>query len=190
MRLFLAPLGLLMIAAGCHSSDYVEVKGFDGKPFKILDMSAEVKRRRKHFDQAERIGPVSLLQLIATPEKFHGKRVVVSGYAILEFEVQGIFPSRDLAEVGCKNGVWLDYDFGSLPNNPERTDFVPMLIEGVFDAEGGGHMGLWAGELCCISRLERLPNKTEPNQRPERNDPSCHAGCCAPVAPAGAVAHP
>jgi hypothetical protein len=30
---------------------------------------------------------------------------------------------------------------------------------------------------------------TEPNQPLERNDPSRHAGCCAPVAPAGVVAH-
>jgi hypothetical protein len=28
-----------------------------------------------------------------------------------------------------------------------------------------------------------------PNQALEHNDPSCHAGCCAPVAPAGVVAH-
>jgi len=28
-----------------------------------------------------------------------------------------------------------------------------------------------------------------PNQALERNDPSRHAGCCAPVAPAGVVAH-
>jgi len=29
----------------------------------------------------------------------------------------------------------------------------------------------------------------QPNQPLERNDPSRHAGCCAPVAPAGVVAH-
>jgi len=31
--------------------------------------------------------------------------------------------------------------------------------------------------------------KKEPNQALEHNDPSRHAGCCAPVAPAGVVAH-
>jgi hypothetical protein len=31
--------------------------------------------------------------------------------------------------------------------------------------------------------------ESQPNQPLERNDPSCHDGCCAPVAPAGVVAH-
>ena len=39
--------------------------------------------------------------------------------------------------------------------------------------------------------FEKIGMKTtEANQTPERNDPSRHAGCYAPVAPAGVVAHP
>ena len=42
-----------------------------------------------------------------------------------------------------------------------------------------------------ISRVTeyRSTKETEANQALEHNDPSRHTGCCAPVAPAGVVAH-
>lgn len=135
------PFAVLLAAflASCRSSSDAVTRGFDGKPMNTIDLSAETKSRRRNFEHAESLGPVSLLQVVANPERFHGKRIVVEGYAILKFEVQGIFPSPD-PSITPKNGVWLDYDFGTLPNDPEAAILQPVLIEGVFDAKGGGHM--------------------------------------------------
>jgi hypothetical protein len=51
----------------------------------------------------------------------------------------------------------------------------------VWPAETGHHRTPF---LITVFSIEE-----EPNQALERNDPSRHAGCCAPVAPAGVVAH-
>jgi hypothetical protein len=148
---------------------------------KTIDLSAETKSRRRDFGHAESVGPVSLLQVVANPERFHGKRIVVEGYAILRFEIQGIFPSPDLS-ITPKNGVWLDYDFGSLPTDPEPAVLQPVLIEGVFDAQAGGHFGMWTGEICCISRIQYLKHKDLPKPPlPTATSGTPAAG--APVAP-------
>ena len=138
--------------------------GFDGKPLKTVDLSVETKNRRRNFEHAESLGEVSLLQLITNPERYHGKRIIVVGFAALEFEGQAIYPTRDAA-ITPKNGVWLEYDFGNLPNKP--TTLKPMLVEGVFDAKGSGHMGLWTGEICLISRIQYLTRTDVPNQSSE-----------------------
>lgn len=147
--------------AGCRSSSNAVATGFDGKPLATIDLSVETKSRRRNFDHAEFLGPVSLLQVVANPERIDGKRIVVRGFAMLGFEAQGIFPLPGLS-ISPKNGVWLDYDFGRLPNNPDPAVLRPMLIEGVFDAKGGGHFGMWAGELCDISRIQYLDGRNMP----------------------------
>ena len=51
-----------------------------------------------------------------------------------------------------------------------------------------GYGGTAAPDISVIEPAVRGA-ETEANQPLERNDPSCHDGCCAPVAPAGVVAH-
>jgi len=163
--------------AGCGSPNGSVTTGVDGNPLdtKTIDLSIETKIRRRNFEHADSLGVVSLLQVIANPERFHGKRIIVVGFATLQFEGQAIYPTPDAA-IEPKNGVWLDYDFGNLPNEP--TPLKQMLVEGVFDAKGGGHMGLWTGELCMISRIQYLTRTDVPNQS---SDPTLASG----TSPAG-----
>src|ERR1035437_7329481 len=56
-----------------------------------------------------------------------------------------------------------------------------------------GYAGTDAPDISVIEPAICLPAsrgiENEANQPLERNDPSCHDGCCAPVAQAGVVAH-
>src|SRR4051812_30757429 len=51
----------------------------------------------------------SLIELIARPELYDGKRVRVAGFADLEFEGNSLYLSReDYVQMLTRNGVWLD----------------------------------------------------------------------------------
>jgi hypothetical protein len=53
---------------------------------------------------------VTMRQLLATPEKFGGKRVIVTGYHHTETEESSLFASEREARKhwGPENGIWLD----------------------------------------------------------------------------------
>jgi hypothetical protein len=138
----------VILAAAVGSTSAQNDSNF--KAGEVFDIGRAAKERRKGFENAPDEGPVSILKLLATPEKYHGKRVVLNGYAVLEFESHGIFACRDMAISGL-NGIWIDKDFGSLPNDPRPRKFVHVIVEGVFDAEG--HQGSWGGEICMITRF-------------------------------------
>ncbi len=54
---------------------------------------------------------VSIINLITTPEKYHNKKVLIEGYAQLDFENNALYLSREDAEYGAtKNGILLLYD--------------------------------------------------------------------------------
>jgi hypothetical protein len=154
---------VLLTLAGCttqsprqaKSESYIEIPDIP-----TIDGSIETQKRRANFDKAPYAGEVSLLQLIATPERYHGKRVIVTGVAMLAFESQWIFPSKDLA-AGSKNCIWLEKDFGNRGNDEKDRTLFPVLVEGVFDSGAHGHMGQGSGTLCYIRRFERLK---QPNQ--------------------------
>jgi hypothetical protein len=80
---------------------------------------------------------VSVVQLIATPEKFDGKFVRLIGFLCIAFEGDAIYLRREDLEKGIpRNGLWVDI--------PEKTDpklsMHYVLVEGVFDANDHGHM--------------------------------------------------
>ena len=58
---------------------------------------------------ATEINNVSIVNLIATPEKYDGKLVRIFGFVKLEFEGTGIYLTEaDLKNYLGKNGLWLD----------------------------------------------------------------------------------
>jgi hypothetical protein len=92
---------------------------------------------------------VALTELIAVPEKFHGRKVRVIGYATLTFEGNTLCPSgRSLSGKEC---VWLDIE--GLEDPGFRKGHA--LIEGHFDGEARGHLGCCGGGIRGISRFER-----------------------------------
>lgn len=95
---------------------------------------------------------VSLIQLIATPEKYHGKRVRVKGFLRLEFEGNAIYLHREDYEYRVyKNSLWLDAT-KEMYRDHKKIDLHYVLIEGVFNARSQGHMGLFSGAVKKINR--------------------------------------
>lgn len=105
---------------------------------------------------------VSLMQLIATPERYHGKLVSVEGYLSVEFEDFGLYLTRDDFEhLNGSNAVWIDFKPGVLkgpagmtPNDNKDLSGRFVRLEGTFDAQYHGHMGAFAGSMHNISRID------------------------------------
>lgn len=98
---------------------------------------------------------VSLIQLIANPDQFAGKRVVVSGFLSLEFEGHALYLNQDDFRVGnTSSAVALE-----LPANWFRSNASIdspgnhyVQLEGEFEGDQNGHFGLYAGSLKGIER--------------------------------------
>jgi hypothetical protein len=108
---------------------------------------------------------VSIVQLIATPEKYDGKVVLVGGFLRLEFEGDAIYLHEDDYRHGIyANGLWVNLD----AKNAENSDKINLhyaFVEGTFDASRHGHGGLFAGTINNItyariaSSRHRKPDK-------------------------------
>jgi hypothetical protein len=103
---------------------------------------------------------VSLIDLIANASDYHGRRVQVIGYVELRFEGNGIYLSGEPWARIHKNGLWLHPPPEFSLANPE---FSPgfMIVNGIFDAEDSGHLGLWSGAIHKIERFERWTDQED-----------------------------
>jgi hypothetical protein len=109
---------------------------------------------------------VSIVQLIATPDLFHGKKVVVTGYLTIGFEDNVLYLSQEDARVGnFKNGVWVGYakEVSSRADLAEYDEYYRRLkpydksyvsIEATFDARNTGHLDCCSGELVAVTRID------------------------------------
>jgi hypothetical protein len=112
---------------------------------------------------------VSIIQLIATPDLFHGKKVVVTGYLTIGFEDNVLYLGEEDARVGnFKNGLWVGYakDLSSREDLAEYDDYYRRLkpyaksyvsIEATFDAKNTGHLDCCSGELLAVTRIYPAP---------------------------------
>jgi len=94
---------------------------------------------------------VSLVELIADPQTWDGRRVRVVGYLNLEFEGDAIYlHQEDHAHSIHSNGLWVGFA-SDTPRQPACNRRY-VLIEGTFSARHTGHMGLWSGAILDIDR--------------------------------------
>ena len=118
------------------------------------DVSAGVAQRRAGLFLTldwfnPEIAEVSMVQLIATPERFHGKRVRFTGFVHFQFEGNGIYLHKEDHDQEILNdGLWIERPAGSTLND------VYVLVEGTFRADDRGHMGLFSGTLEDVTRME------------------------------------
>jgi len=98
---------------------------------------------------------ISLINLIATPERFDGKRVRLVGFLRIEFEGNALYlHEEDLRQGITDNAVWID-----LPKGTDRKHYAPLsdhyvLVEGRFEANLRGHLNLFSGTITDVTRLE------------------------------------
>jgi hypothetical protein len=88
---------------------------------------------------------VSLVQLIANPQLYDGKRVLVGGYIHLEFEGNGLYINQDDFRFQMyANGVWIQLAPGFKADSCQDSY---VTLRGTFLAGSRGHMGLWSGSI-------------------------------------------
>lgn len=99
----------------------------------------------------------SIINLIATPEKYHNKRVRVIGYLNLEFEGNAIYlHTEDYKKSITANGLWVTFTDESWEKIKKyRFNKSYFLVEGTFDMTSFGHMGLWSGTIKDITRIDK-----------------------------------
>lgn len=122
--------------------------------------SLRFKTRCQTVDSAGRctLWALSLVELIARPELYHGQRVQVIGFVNFEFEGNGLYLSQTDWERGIsRNGLWIEepnwFASDSAPSR-RRPNRCYVLVEGTFDAEHNGHLGMWSGTVERVTRLE------------------------------------
>ena len=100
----------------------------------------------------------SIVQLIATPEKYEGKMVAITGYVHLEFEGNGIYLHKDDYQYGLhSNGLWLNVQKKCESRGKNSfTDGYAYVI-GRFTSTRQGHMGLWSGEIQDVKSCSSWP---------------------------------
>jgi hypothetical protein len=119
---------------------------------------------------------VSLLELIATPERFKGRWVRLMGFAVLEFEGNAVYlHEEDYLHSLTRNAVWLDLKGSAVaqPNGPAYA-----IVEGRFDPDVHGHLDLFAAGLVQVQRLSPWAGGGRPKA----------TGNVAPAAPSSASA--
>ena len=101
--------------------------------------------------EADRFDHVSMVQLIANPRHFDGKRVLVAGFLTRGFESTALWLNKDDANMGIsKNAVYVGG-----PSSDACPSGAYVQVQGIFDAKFTGHLGAFAGYV-KIERCNRL----------------------------------
>jgi len=105
---------------------------------------------------------VSLIQLIADSRSFDGRRVVVTGYVMLEVDNTAVYLQETDAAYGIfRNALWLDVGLGD-ESHRARFHRRYVLIEGTFSARRRGHLDAFGGSIGSIGRFELVEPRPGP----------------------------
>ncbi len=109
---------------------------------------------------------VSIVQLIATPDRYDGKVIQVMGFLRLAFEGNVIYLHEDDYKHGIgKNGLWIERN-AKIDEKSDKLNMHYVVIEGTFHAGDQGHLGLNAGAISNITFATVCPTaKTEAPHR-------------------------
>lgn len=98
---------------------------------------------------------VSIIQLIADPETYDGKLVRVIGVGNLEFEGNYISLNKEDYKYHVGNSIWLELGENAISyEEAAQYNGEYVIVEGVFDKDDCGHLGMFYGSIKNISRYE------------------------------------
>jgi len=105
---------------------------------------------------------VSLIQLIAAPATFDGKRISLVGYVVLDADHNAVYLSESDARYGiARNALWLDAP--ALGESARlRFHLQYVFIEGRFNARRRGYRELFGGTIEQIGRFEPVEPRPGP----------------------------
>lgn len=111
---------------------------------------------------------VSMIQLIADPQRFDGQAIRIIGFLRLEFEGNAVYLHReDFEKSILQNGIWIDLTESQLQSSSNLNNGY-VLVEGTFSSSEKGHLGLWPGSLRQVSRLSNWSVDRSRRTRPKR----------------------
>ncbi len=103
---------------------------------------------------------VSIISLIAEPEKYDGKNIRVRGFLNVEYEAMGIYLNEeDYKNCVTKNAVWLNFDYDKLGTDfkqIQRLNKKYVDIEGVFNRSYNGHFGMYSGTIENVYAIKSI----------------------------------
>ena len=98
--------------------------------------------------------PVSLVALIANPEKYDNHYIGVDGIAYFDSKngINGIFLTReDKENANGLNAIFVV--FAASVKNPDQFNDRFVSLQGRFDAQNKGHLGSFCGTLKDVIRV-------------------------------------
>jgi hypothetical protein len=111
---------------------------------------------------------VSMIQLIADPQRFDGQAIRIIGFLRLEYEGNAVYLHReDFEKSILQNGIWIDLTDSQLRSSSKLNNGY-VLVEGTFSSSEKGHLGLWPGSLRQVSRLSNWSVDRSRRIRPKR----------------------
>jgi len=124
-------------------------------------VAADESKRDLRQSASEQTVLVSMIQLIATPERFEGRLVRVAGFCRLEFEGNALYLNReDYEAVLVTNGLLLDIAGTSLERNKSLSNRY-VIVEGRFRARPVDSIGTFPGSIEHVSGIKPLPTRTQ-----------------------------
>ena len=99
---------------------------------------------------------VSMAELIATPEWYHGVKVRLTAVGNLEFEGNYITTDKEAWENHTNDRIWIELGEELEPyyERLQRYNGEYVIIEGVFDMYDKGHFEMFQGALHDVDRYE------------------------------------
>jgi len=103
---------------------------------------------------------VSMVQLLATPERFEGKLVSVEGFLVLDFEDTTLYLHKEDQQNNLvQNAIWVDESPDMFAHRSELNHHYVELA-GKFTTARHGHGGLFFGTLSDVRWAGRVPGAT------------------------------
>ncbi len=111
---------------------------------------------------------ISIINLIATPDRYQGREVSVAGYAIFGLEVNALYLAKSDVDHGmtknsiCLSGAYEYFELKRKDNSLSLDEIRQMnksyvLVTGTFDSNNRGHAGMHSGCLTKITKITILP---------------------------------
>jgi hypothetical protein len=112
--------------------------------------------------------PVTMAQLVVTPERLDGKLVRIVGFVSLESEDVALYDNENsYRHVLFRNAIWLELDDARIEQN-RRLHRRYVLVEGVFNQSARGHLNSFAGAITDITRFELWSDPEKPRRKSPR----------------------
>lgn len=132
----------------------------------VISACASSIAQKGEYNTIPKGGPfgesVSIIQILANPERYEGKHVRIIGYLHFEFEEEAIFLNKeDSDQMIDANAIWIHLPDDLSPELAAKLNKHYVHCEGVFSAKSHGHMGAYPGEISDVHWLSPSLSREE-----------------------------